>query len=113
MRLVIAGSRNFTDKKLMWEKLALIKTPITEVVCGCAKGADSLGEEWAKEKGIPVKRFPADWKKFGKKAGPLRNKDMAIYGDTAVVFIVNNSRGSGNMVKQMQDLNKKVWVIHV
>ena len=83
---------------------------ITEVVCGLAKGADTWGAEWARGLNIPVKEFPADWNKYGRAAGPIRNKQMADYADAAIVFIWDNSRGSKNMIETMQKLGKPVYV---
>jgi len=88
MKLIIAGGRNyrFTDED--WDSLeALHKvTPITEVVCGGAEGADEYGRQWAILNDIPVKMFPANWDQHGKSAGPIRNREMAEYADAVVLF---------------------------
>ena len=76
--------------------------PVTEVVCGGARGADTWGALWAHSQSIPVKMFPADWSRYGKGAGAMRNKQMALYTDAAIVFLYQNSRGSANMIAQMQ-----------
>jgi len=80
MRVIIAGSRGLGSADTMnalessgW------KDAITEVVCGKADGPDSHGEMWAQYHGIPVEFFPADWGRYGKAAGPLRNTRMAEY----------------------------------
>lgn len=52
------------------------KHTITCVFSGCATGADALGEYWAELRGIPVRKFPPDWKRLGKAAGPVRNGEM-------------------------------------
>ena len=82
-----------------------------EVVCGLAKGADIWGRNWALSNGIPIKDFPADWEKYGKAAGVIRNKQMADYADAAIVFIWDGSRGSQNMINTMQKLGKPVYVV--
>lgn len=61
---------------------------------------------------LPVKQFPADWKTHGKAAGPIRNKQMAEYADAAIIFVVNFSAGSMNMMSQMIKLKKPVVVIY-
>lgn len=85
---------------------------ITEEVCGTARGADTLGKQWAEAHQIPVKEFPADWNQYGKAAGPIRNKQMMEYADAAIVFIWDNSRGSANMIKQMKQANKPCFIVH-
>jgi len=114
MKLCIFGSRNFADYKLLKEKVDKIhlETPISEIVSGKAKGADSLGEIWAKENNIPIKEFPADWL-LGKKAGPLRNEEMAQYCDKAIGFSVNNSRGTANMCECLHKYGKFGWLVEV
>lgn len=88
MKLIIAGGReyqfNVDDVKY------LIKLnreyPIVEIVSGGARGADREGEWFAKEMDIPIKVFPADWNKYKKRAGYLRNKQMGSYADAVVLF---------------------------
>ena len=71
---------------------------ISEIVSGTARGADSLGERYARAHNIPVKRFPAQWNTYGKSAGYRRNIEMAIYADACICFQVNNSRGTEHMI---------------
>lgn len=85
---------------------------ITEVVCGMARGADTWGRMWAEENGIPVKKFPAEWNKFGRAAGPIRNSQMAEYADSLIVFIYSGSRGSKNMLDTMAKLKKPYTVCY-
>lgn len=108
MKLIIAGSRDIINKKLVFE---IIEFTITHqglvpevVICGCAKGVDTLGAEWAHSKGIPIKYVPAKWDKHGKGAGPLRNTEMARGADTLLVIRKETSPGSANMVKTAQTL---------
>ena len=88
MKTIIAGGRDYQPSADDWETLDEMreKIPITEVVCGMAKGADAFGKEWAELRGVPIKRFPADWLRHGKSAGPIRNNEMAHYADALVVF---------------------------
>jgi hypothetical protein len=84
---------------------------ITEVVSGKARGADSLGERYASEFGIIVAKFPADWNRFGKRAGYVRNEEMAHYADKAVVFWDGISKGSRHMIDIMKKLKKPCKVV--
>ena len=89
----------------------LLEMAITEVVSGCAKGADTFGEEWADDQRLPVKKFPAEWDKYGRAAGPIRNKQMAEYSDQLIAFLYPNSRGTANMINQAKKLGLKVHII--
>lgn len=99
------------------------------IVSGKAKGADSLGEKYAKEKGYEILEFPADWENtydkprteisfrnnrpYWTKAGIFRNGQMADIGDALVCFVVNNSKGSLNMIKQAKERGLKVKVYNI
>jgi len=99
MKLIIAGGRNapaYEELEELWKYLDA--GVITEVVSGCAKGADTLGEMWATKNGIPIKKFPADWKKHGKAAGFIRNKEMIDYGDSLLAIWDGKSRGTQHTV---------------
>lgn len=107
-KLIVAGSRNFNDYAFLKQKLEYLLQNVKdeiEIVSGRAKGADLLGELFAKEKGYKIKEFPADWNKHGKSAGPIRNGEMARYSDACVVFWKNRSRGSENMI-DVAEFNK-------
>ena len=94
-RVIIAGGRDFNDYEMLSETMDLllsnIVVPIT-VVCGMAKGADSLGEQYALERGFQIDRFPAEWDKYGKRAGYIRNEQMAQNADALVALGWQKSR---------------------
>ena len=78
---------------------------IAEVVSCGARGADTLGEQWAAEHEIPVRRFPADWRRHGRRAGPIRNNEMVGYlrtkmPEAAVVAIDTGSKGTADMMRR-------------
>jgi hypothetical protein len=113
MRLIIAGSRHLTVQydelfKII-DKLGI--TPIDMVVSGGARGIDRSGEDMAEAYEIPLRRFPADWDKYGRSAGPIRNLAMAIYADALLLIWDGESRGSANMLQQMKRLKKPVYEI--
>jgi hypothetical protein len=100
MRVIIAGSRGFNDYvKLsgVCDFLLQDQTDI-EIVSGTAYGADQLGERYAKERGYPVKQFPADWVRHKKAAGYIRNEEMAEYGDMLIAFWDGESKGTKHMI---------------
>lgn len=108
MKVIIAGTRDFKDYGLL--KIVVNQYHkiygITEVVSGTAKGADELGERWAKENNIPIKKFPAEWKKHGRAAGPIRNEQMAEYADYLIAFWDGTSKGTKNMIDNMEKRHK-------
>jgi len=113
MKTIVAGPRDFTDRELVFNALTFAGEYITEVVSGGAKGVDALGEAWARENLIPIRRFPADWDYHGRKAGPIRNRQMAEYADQLLAFWDGESKGTGNMIRQAKarGLNVVVWPI--
>jgi hypothetical protein len=105
-RVIVAGTRTFNDYELLRDRLNLLlsnRLPNVAIVSGCAKGADQLGERYAAELGLEVHRYPADWNRYGKSAGPRRNALMADNADACVVFWDNKSRGTANMINIAYD----------
>ena len=94
MKVIICGGRSLDDyslvKNVMDEVAARID--INEIICGEARGADSLGKRWAIENDIPVVSFPAEWDLYGKSAGIRRNSSMGNYADYVVAFWDGKSR---------------------
>ena len=111
MKVIIAGNRTFNDRQLLFDTMDNLDIEIDEVVCGEARGADTLGKIWAKSKGIPVKSFPAEWDKFGRMAGPIRNRDMGKYADYLVAFWDGESVGTKDMIFYMQQIGKHEKVV--
>jgi len=108
MKTVIAGSRSIHDKNLVFNCIEKSKLAITEIVSGCAMGVDKLGEAYALEHNIRVTPFWADWKRYGKVAGPIRNREMAEYADAAVIVWDGKSAGARNMIENMLSWGKLV-----
>jgi hypothetical protein len=90
-RVIVAGSRTFQDYVKLKRCLNYFlrnRNPIgLVVVSGAARGADTLGERYAQEKGYFIDCYPADWGRFGKQAGFMRNVDMAEHADALVAFM--------------------------
>lgn len=108
-KLIIAGGRNYIlhrhDIRLL--DLILEKHNIVEVVSGGCSGADLCGERWAEENYIKIKRFPADWDKYGKAAGPIRNREMAEYADIVALFPGGN--GTESMKLEARKAGIKIY----
>jgi len=102
-RVIIAGTRNFSNYELLKEKCDNILSSKRQnsnivILSGTAKGADRLGERYARERGFLLRRFPADWDKDGNKAGPIRNAKMADNADALIAFWDGTSRGTAHMI---------------
>src|SRR5690606_18107873 len=112
MKIIIAGSRYFTDVQDVRDAAAQCGFDITEVVSGAARGVDQLGEQWAKEHSIRVKQFCADWYEQGLKAGMLRNAAMAGYADGLLAIWDGKSKGTADMIRKMRFLCKPVFIYY-
>lgn len=105
MKVIIAGGRNYRLKRSDFNIFDLID--ITEIVSGCCSGADKAGEGYAERELIPVKRFPANWNKHGRAAGPIRNREMAQYADAVVLF--PGGRGTQSMHNEAVKAGIKIY----
>lgn len=113
MKVIIAGSRTITDYNIVLDAVLESSAyifPITEIVSGCARGVDLLGEKYAKLNNLSIKKFPANWNEYGKLAGPIRNRQMAEYADSLIAIWDGKSKGTKNMIDTMKMLNKKFFV---
>jgi predicted Rossmann fold nucleotide-binding protein DprA/Smf involved in DNA uptake len=110
MKTIIAGTRSMTELAVVAEAVLASGFPITEVVSGGAPGIDSLGERWAEKNGIPVTRFQADWKRYGRRAGPIRNTEMAGYADAVIAVWDGRSRGTRNIIQLARRKGLRVYV---
>lgn len=107
-RVIIAGSRKFSYyvklkencDRILREKLEDEECCIV-IVSGHAQGADTLGEQYAHERRLQLDAHPADWKKYGRSAGVIRNKEMAESADGLIAFPQGGkeNRGTRNMIK--------------
>jgi hypothetical protein len=111
MRLIIAGSRAFTNYQLLCQTLAPERSRITQVITGGAHGADQLGYRWAWKHAITHQLFRAEWERFGKAAGVRRNHQMAQAGDMLVAFWDGQSPGTEHMVQVMRQVGKPAVVV--
>ena len=113
MRVLVCGSRHFTDYDLL-EKV-LDEYDITVVIEGEARGADTLARTYAERRGLDVCAFPAQWDKHKKAAGPIRNTQMLVEGlpEIVIAFLAKDSRGTQNMIDQARKKGIKVDVVEI
>ncbi len=114
-RIVVAGGRDFADyetaKTFIDQCLSDISDKYNIIfISGGCKGADALGERYAKEKGYLIERYLAEWKRYGRSAGPIRNKKMADVCDFVICFWDGKSRGTKSMIEYAESLGKPIAI---
>lgn len=109
MKVIIAGSRSITNFNVVRRCIKESGFKITEVVCGMARGVDTLGWEYAIRNQIPVKEFPAHWDVHGTSAGYKRNRAMADYADALILVWDGRSKGSNHMYNLAMKKGLKVY----
>lgn len=114
MKTIIAGSRTASIKDVIDAlELCPFTTEITEVISGCARGADSYGEMLAEEFDVPIKRFPAEWEKYGRGAGHIRNSQMLEYSDSLIAVWDGKSKGTQDMIHRSQKKGIPVFIFMI
>lgn len=85
--VVVCGGRDFSDRELLCSVLDReIQRGDVIVHGGCRTGADAMADEWARERGLFVRVFQAEWSRYGRSAGPKRNREMAKIADLVIAF---------------------------
>jgi len=114
LRIIVAGSRDFNDFELLFKSVEKIQCDIVAdkfedisrvcIVSGTARGADRLGELYAQRVGLHTYRFPANWDLYGKRAGYIRNEQMAKFAieknniGVLIAFWDGESKGTKHMI---------------
>ena len=133
LRIIIAGGRDFNDYGVLEKSvLKIITAKVNEmgqsqipkdkitIISGTAKGADSLGENFAKKFGLKLECYPADWDLYKKRAGYIRNEQMAKeaskdpenYIPMLIAFWDNTSKGTGHMIDLARKHKCEVYIIN-
>lgn len=114
MKTIISGSRTIKDFDLLEKVIENCEWPITEVISGDSRGADKLGEIWARRNRIPLKKFPANWNpeggKFDKAAGIKRNLEMAKYSQCLIALWDGKSVGTEHMIRTAKSFGLRIHV---
>ena len=111
MKILVTGDRNWTNVLRVREVLATLP-PDTVLVHGAARGADTIAETVAKSLGFTILRYPAQWKKFGRPAGPIRNREMLDKNKDIDIVIgfhndIENSKGTKDMLDYAKSRGKR------
>lgn len=115
-KLIVAGGREFNDYDRLAQEITRLadnelKEYAVSIVSGMARGADLLAYHFARNNGVKVYEFPADWNTHGKRAGYLRNEQMAHFADGLLAFWNGSSKGTAHMIETMEKLGKSIRVI--
>ena len=117
-RVVIAGCRGYSNYAEAKEYIDYYLSNIRKendivILSGCASGADAIGERYAKENGLKVEKHPANWGKYGKSAGPRRNKEMAENCDYVICFWDGKSKGTKSMINFAKQYKRPIKIIKI
>ncbi len=113
MRTIIAGSRTATRLSQLYQALEDAPWGVSVVLSGKARGADALGERWAKRFRIPVEEYPADWNKFGNGAGYIRNAEMADNAEALIALWDGESKGTKHMIDLAERKGLKIFIYKI
>lgn len=111
LKLIVAGGRDFNDYQMLVRELTTLAEGTyadraISIVSGVARGADALGARFAKEHGVKLYEFPAEWDRYGKLAGFIRNEQMGNFADALLAFWDGKSSGTKNMIHFMRASGK-------
>ena len=114
-RIVVAGCRDFNDYNIVSEYISRCISRIKNdyelvFVSGGCRGADMLGERFANENGYKIERHIANWKLYGRSAGPKRNKEMVEVSDYVICFWDGKSKGTKTTIEFAKRLKKELRV---
>lgn len=111
MKLAVVGSRNFNEYDLLESHLNSLLP--SQIIPGGAKGADSLAEQYAEKYSISIHVFKPDWKKYGRGAGIVRNKEIVDAADHVLAFWDGKSKGTKSSIDHARKNNKPVTIIDI
>lgn len=110
MIAAVIGSRTFEDYEAM--KTALEGRGVTGIVSGGAKGADTLAERYARENGLPIEIIKPEWKKYGRSAGVIRNREIVSKAEIVFAFWDGASKGTESSIDFARKTGKNLEIIY-
>lgn len=115
MRVCVLGSRSFTNKELVFNKIDVLNNykPITEVISGDAVGPDSYGIEYSNKHNLRLQVYTPDWNEYGRSAGMIRNRDLISNSEFILAFLNNNSKGTLNSISLAHKYFRNIAVINI
>ncbi len=110
MRTIIAGSRENISFDDVLNAIRLAPWEPTILISGTARGVDRMGESWANANNIPIEKYPANWNKYGKRAGYLRNEEMAKNAEALIAVWDGKSKGTKHMINIAKKYNLRCFI---
>jgi hypothetical protein len=109
-KVLVCGGRDYNDFDRLEDELNRIERAygVITIISGCARGADSLAIKYAETYGDDVLKFPADWDKHGRAAGPIRNQQMLDEGKPDLVIAFPGGKGTMDMINRSKKANIEV-----
>ena len=113
MKALVCGGRDYQDRDFVNKKLDQLNIgyKFDCIISGMAKGVDSYAAQWAKSRHIGLHAFPANWNKYGRAAGPIRNQQMIDEGKPDIVLAFPGGIGTTDMINRSKKNNMKVIII--
>lgn len=117
-RVAVVGCREYSNYEQASKYISYCIESIRKkynliFVSGGCRGADRAGERFALENGFAAECYPADWKTYGRAAGPIRNEKIAQLSDYIICFWDGKSKGTKSMIKYARKYNKPIRIIIV
>jgi hypothetical protein len=100
MRVLVCGGRDFEDRNALFSVLDQMAEQIERIICGGARGADGLAYTWACRNDKSPEVYMADWERYGRRGGPIRNQRMIDEGKPDMVIAFPGGRGTADMVRR-------------
>lgn len=111
MRVLVCGGRGYKDREAVYKVLDELYPKMSALMCGGAAGADTLAWDWGSQRRFYCERYMAQWDRYGRSAGPIRNKVMLEEGKPDLVIAFPGGRGTQNMISQALQAGIEVRVI--
>jgi hypothetical protein len=108
VRVLVCGSREFAARSWLEEVLAPLAPKIDTLIEGGAPGADHQAKMWAMRRNIDTETYVAEWRRFGNRAGPIRNQRMLDEGKPDLVIAFPGGRGTADMVRRARSAGIEV-----
>jgi hypothetical protein len=106
LKVVVCGGRRFNDRNLLFTELDKLHTAywIDQIINGGSGGADKLAREWARRNHVALATYPAEWDRYGRRAGPIRNQQMLDEEKPDVVLAFPGGDGTADMVRRARSV---------
>lgn len=109
--VLVCGGRDYSDLARFNAVMGRLDPQPTRIVHGGARGADAMAAAWARGMGIQHQAYPADWKAYGVKAGPIRNGQMLELEKPDLVLAFPGGRGTDDMMRKAHAANVTVRMV--